>query len=109
SLIEIHHEPTESAYEVEPLFAVYTEDGRSYTYSPPLEMERFGLNISFSRIIPEEDRIELVIDGLLEEYEEDWVVIVAERKPFVSVVWLGTFLLMAGFSVSILRHWSRLK
>ncbi len=109
SLIEIYHKPTDSAYEVEPLFAVYTQDGQSWTYSPPLEVERFGLNVSFTSINPDEDNIEISFEGLQDEYEEDWVVIVAEKKPFVSVVWLGTFLLMAGFSVSILRHWSREK
>ncbi len=109
SLVEIYHTPTSSAYEVEPLFAVYTEDGQSWTYSPPLQIDRFDLSVQFTRILPDEDSIELTFGGLKAEYEEDWVVIVAEKKPFVSVVWLGTFLLMAGFSVSILRHWSREK
>jgi hypothetical protein len=30
----------------------------------------------------------------------------AEHKPLISVVWLGTFLLMFGFSVSILYRWA---
>ena len=109
SLIEVFHRPTSSAFEIEPLFAVYTQDGQSWTYSPPLEIEQFGLGIRFTGIVPDRDSIELTFDGLREEYEEDWVVIVAEKKPFVSIVWLGTFLLMAGFSVSIFRHWAREK
>lgn len=109
SLIEVYHKPTNSAYEVEPLFAVYTENGQSWTYSPELEIERFGLTVRFTSIIPDNDSIELTLEGMQEEYENDWVVIVAEKKPFVSVVWLGTFLLMAGFSASILRHWAREK
>lgn len=109
SLVNIEHMPTGNAYEMEPLFAVYTEDDRSYTYSPPLEIESWGMEVSFSRIFPESDSIELTIDGLDLEYEEDWILVVAEKKPFVSVVWLGTFLLMAGFSISIMRHWSREK
>jgi len=47
--------------------------------------------------------------GLDENFEEDWVLVVAEQKPFVSIVWMGTFFLMAGFSVSIFRHWAREK
>jgi cytochrome c-type biogenesis protein CcmF len=109
SQILVEHTPSGNAYEVEPLFAVYTEDERSYTYSPPLPIERWGMEVSFSRIHPETDSIELTIDGLDLDYEEDWVLIVAETKPFVSIVWLGTFLLMGGFSISILRHWSREK
>ncbi|MEX0649163.1 MAG: cytochrome c biogenesis protein CcsA [Balneolaceae bacterium] len=108
SLIRIQHE-SGNAFDVEPLFAVYTENGQSYTYSPPLEVERWDMAIQFTRVLPESDSIELTVHGLDEQFEEDWVLVVAEKKPFVSVVWLGTFLLMAGFSISILRHWSREK
>lgn len=109
ALIRVEHEPTRNAYEIEPLFAVYTENERSYTYSPPLEIDRWGMEVMFSRIHPESDSIELTVNGLDEEFEEDWILIVAEKKPFVSVVWLGTFLLMGGFSISIMRHWRREK
>lgn len=109
STIRVQHEPTGNAYDVEPLFAVYTDEGASYTYSPPLEIDRWGMTVMFSRIHPETDSIELTVEGLNEEFEEDWILVVAEKKPFVSVVWLGTFLLMGGFSISIMRHWRREK
>jgi cytochrome c-type biogenesis protein CcmF len=109
SLIRVEHTPSGNAYDVEPLFAVYTDEGQSFIYAPPLEIERWGMEVSFTRIHPETDSIELTVEGLDTEFEEDWVLIVAEKKPFVSVVWLGTFLLMAGFTISILRHWSREK
>lgn len=109
ALIEVEHEPSGRAFEVEPLFAVYTEDGRSYTYSPPLEIDDWGMSVLFTSVYPESDSIELTVEGMDQNFEEDWVLIVAEIKPFVSVVWLGTFLLMAGFSISLLRHWSREK
>ena len=109
ALIRVVHEPTGNAYEIEPLFAVYTEENQSYTYSPPLDIDRWEMSVLFSRIHPESDSIELTVIGLDEEFEEDWILVVAEVKPFVSVVWLGTFLLMIGFSISIFRHWAREK
>jgi cytochrome c-type biogenesis protein CcmF len=109
SVIEVVHRPSMQAYELEPLFAVYNKDGQSWTYAPPLEISNWELSVQFTRIFPESDSIELTIHGLEEEYEEDWVLIVAENKPFVSIVWLGTFFLMIGFSVSIFRHWEREK
>ncbi|MCC5941926.1 MAG: cytochrome c biogenesis protein CcsA [Balneolaceae bacterium] len=109
ALIRVVHEPSGNAFEVEPLFAVYTENERSYTYSPPLKIDRWDMEVLFTRIHPESDSIELTVHGLDEEFEEDWILIVAEKKPFVSVVWLGTFLLMGGFSISIMRHWRREK
>ncbi|MEX0994671.1 MAG: cytochrome c biogenesis protein CcsA [Balneolaceae bacterium] len=109
SLIEVSHRATGEAFEVEPLFAVYTENGKSWTYAPPLELEQWDLTLQFTRIFPEKDAIELTFHGLEEEYEEEWVVIVAEKKPFVSIVWIGTFLLMGGFIISIFRHRGKAK
>lgn len=109
SLIRVEHLPSGEAYDVEPLFAVYTEEGRSFTYAPALEVDRWNLKVQFTKVIPESDSVELTVEGLSQSFEEDWILVVAERKPFVSVVWLGTFLLMAGFSVSLLRHWAREK
>ncbi len=109
ALLRVEHEPSGNAFEIEPLFAVYTENEQSYVYSPPLDIEQWEMSVLFTRIHPESDSIELSVYGMDEEFEEDWVLVVAEVKPFVSVVWLGTFLLMIGFSVSILRHWKREK
>ncbi len=92
---------------LDPLFAIYSRDGKSWAYTPPQELTAEGVSVQFSQVKPETGEIELSIKGIDEEYEEDWVLVVAEEKPFISVVWLGTFLLMAGFSVSIFRHWER--
>lgn len=109
SLIRVEHTASGAAFEVEPLFAVYTESELSYTYSPPLSIDQWGMDVSFTRVFPESDSIELLVEGLDVDFEEDWILIVAEEKPFVSVVWAGTFLLMIGFSISIMRHWVREK
>ena len=109
ALLRVEHEPTGNAFEIEPLFAVYTENEQSFVYSPPLDIEQWDMSVLFTRIHPESDSIELTVNGLDEEFEEDWVLVVAEVKPFVSVVWFGTFILMFGFSISILRHWKREK
>lgn len=109
ALLRVEHVPSGNAFEIEPLFAVYTENDQSFVYSPPLDIEQWEMSVLFSRIHPESDSIELSVYGLDEEFEEDWILVVAEVKPFVSVVWLGTFLLMIGFSISILRHWKREK
>lgn len=107
SLVRIEHMPSREAYEAEPLFAVYTEEERSYKYSPPIDISDWDMTVHFTSVFPESDSIELTLYGLDENFEEDWILIVAEEKPFTSVVWLGTFMLMAGFSVSIFRHWGR--
>ena len=105
--VEVYHEASGQVNLIEPLFAVFSEGGESFVMSPPVELPTFDLSFRFTKVIPESSSIELSIVGLDEVYEEDWVLVVAEKKPFISVVWSGTFLLMAGFSLSIFRHWGR--
>jgi cytochrome c-type biogenesis protein CcmF len=105
--VELIHPASSRIFTIDPLFAVYSEDDQSYIYSPPSWVSEFDLEFQFTQIIPQDNSIELTVSGLEEEYEPDWVLIVADEKPFISIVWAGTFILMAGFSVSIFRHWGR--
>jgi cytochrome c-type biogenesis protein CcmF len=105
--IDFVHLPSNTRYSLEPLFAVYNEGGESFTASFPVEIEAYDLSVRFTKLDPESDSIELGIIGLPEGLGDEWILIVAEKKPLISVVWAGTFLLMIGFSISILRHWSR--
>ena len=106
--VRLTHIASGQQFLLEPLFALYNdEDGKTYVFSPPIELTNYDLTFRFTKVYPESGEIDLTIDGLDEEYQDEWVLIVAEQKPFISVVWTGTFLLMIGFSVSILRHWDR--
>ena len=106
--IQITHLASKQQFLIEPLFALYNDEaGKTFVFSPPIELPGYDLTVSFSKVYPESGEIDLTINGLDEEYESEWILVVAEQKPFISVVWLGTFLLMIGFSVSIFRHWGR--
>ena len=107
--IQVLHLASNMEFLIEPLFAVFVENGKSYVLSPPVLLSLHDLSFQFSKVNPQTDSIELTITGLDETYDEEWILIVAEKKPFISVVWAGTFLLMAGFTVSIFRHWQREK
>lgn len=108
ALLDVTDRATGSTATLNPLFAIYNRDGRSWSYAPPVSIPGAGeVSVQFSNVKPEAGEIELTIRGLDETYREDWILLVAEEKPFISVVWLGTFVLMAGFSVSVLRHWDR--
>lgn len=107
--VEVYHEASGEVIIIEPLFAVFSEEGQSFVMSPPVNLPNHDLSFQFSKVKPETSSIELSITGLDEVYEEDWVLVVAEKKPFISVVWAGTFILMGGFTLSIFRHWRREK
>lgn len=107
--IEIFHPASGENFIIEPLFAVFNEEGQSYVMSPPVNLTVHDLVFQFTKVNPESNSIELTIEGLEEEYQDEWILVIAEKKPFISVVWAGTFLLMGGFTLSIFRHWIREK
>ncbi|MDX1637862.1 MAG: cytochrome c-type biogenesis CcmF C-terminal domain-containing protein [Balneolaceae bacterium] len=105
--LEISHRATAVQDTLNPLFAIYKKEGKSWTYAPPVQLAGRDIFVQFTSVDPSTGKIELKIHGIDAEPQEEWVLLVAEEKPFISVVWLGTFLLMAGFSISIFRHWER--
>lgn len=95
-------------YRIKPAYAIVDQEGDKYAWNQPAAIEERGLRVHFNNVNPNTDEIEIELFGLGSVKiadEEDWVLVVAERKPLISMVWLGTFLLMIGFSVSIMRRW----
>jgi cytochrome c-type biogenesis protein CcmF len=106
--LEITPRGSDVSTTVNPLFSIYNKNGESWSYAPPISIPGHqGGSIQFSSVDPAKGEIELTIRGVDKKVKDQWVLLVAEEKPFISIVWLGTFLLMAGFSVSIFRHWGR--
>lgn len=101
---------TEEIREAAPLFAIVQDGEGQYGYSPPEEIEGLDAHVEFVNVDPGSEEIELSFDGIQGDAsampEGEWVLLAAERKPLVSVVWLGTFMLMIGFSISIFRRWA---
>lgn len=107
ALVDVQYKANETPYSLNPLFVLYSDEGKSWVYSPPANLSEHGFDVQFTRVFPESGKIELTVKGISEKPKDEWILLTAEEKPFVSLVWLGTFVLMAGFSVSILRHWDR--
>lgn len=90
---------------VKPEFAIVRENDQNVTWSPPVVLGETDIIVQFTNVNPQSEEIELRISGFQNIKEPEWVLLTVEKKPFVSIVWLGTFLLMIGFSVSIYRRW----
>ncbi len=105
--MDIKYDANQTPYRIKPLFALYSDEGKNWVYSPPAIFSEQDIEVQFTRVFPESGKIELTVKGISEKPKEEWILLTAEEKPFVSLVWLGTFVLMAGFSISILRHWDR--
>ncbi len=110
--LEFRNVETNEILNLTPLFAIVDEAGQKVLYTPVLETDGFPATVQMINLVPMSDQIEVHINGLegsAEAEDEEWVLLVAEKKPLVSVVWLGTFIIMAGFTVSIMRRWKEQK
>lgn len=92
--------------EIQPVFAIVRENGQNITFAPVETVPESSMELRFTNVNPNSEEIELELSGIRVVEQKDWILLTIEKKPFVSVVWLGTILLMIGFSVSIMRRWS---
>jgi cytochrome c-type biogenesis protein CcmF len=66
----------------------------------PDEINELGLKIALLTIHPETNDFTLS----LSTRQKDWVVLKAVEKPLINVLWIGTLILMVGFSVALARR-----
>ncbi len=84
-------------YYAEPIFLI-----RNKTIPGVLayEVGELGVKITLLNIHPDTDEFTLGLSGR----QKDWVIIKAMEKPYINVLWLGTGLLMVGFTVAMVRR-----
>jgi cytochrome c-type biogenesis protein CcmF len=82
---------------VTPIYALGT-DRRPLLRMMPIP--EWGLGIAFVEMDTANDAARFVIEGA----QADWVVVQAYEKPFISVLWLGTLILVAGVVIALRRR-----
>jgi cytochrome c-type biogenesis protein CcmF len=66
----------------------------------PDEIADLGVRMTLMNIHPETNEFTLGINTR----QKDWVVIKAMEKPYINVLWIGTFVLMIGFGIAMSRR-----
>ena len=83
-----------------PVYAVSTDRRQEFF---PDGASDWGVSVAFVGMQVEQNAIRLVVEGTTVEPEE-WVVVQAYEKPFISVLWIGTLVLLAGFGIAVFRR-----
>ena len=86
-----------SSYHAEPIFLI---KDRSEVGRIPFEVGELGVKITLLNIHPETNEFTLGLQGR----QKDWVIIKAMEKPYINVLWIGTVILMLGFTMSMVRR-----
>ncbi len=71
----------------------------------PVIDSELGLKISLENILPEDNKFVFKVN----QYQKDYVVMKAIVKPYINVLWVGTIIMLIGFSVAIFRRFDEFK
>lgn len=91
--VEGEHEP----FYARPIFLIkdQTQVGRIAD-----EVNDLAIKVTLLNIHPEVEEFSLGLNGR----QKDWVIIKAMEKPLINILWLGTGVLMVGFSLAFYRR-----
>ncbi|MFZ6000489.1 MAG: cytochrome C biogenesis protein, partial [Bacteroidota bacterium] len=93
----IRVEGERDSYYAEPFFIIRD---RSQVGRIPSEINELGVRISLLNIHPDANEFSLGLNTR----QKDWVVIKAKEMPYINILWLGTGVLMIGFSMAMVRR-----
>ncbi len=94
---KIKIEGERGSYLAEPIFVILDglQVGRIFD-----DVNDLGVRITLLNIHPEVEEFTLGV----ETRQKDWVVIKAMEKPLINILWLGTGVLMMGFTIAMIRR-----
>ncbi|HYW34682.1 MAG TPA: cytochrome c biogenesis protein CcsA [Balneolaceae bacterium] len=105
--LKVSHQANTNGKVIHPLFAIYSKNGKNWSYSPAKKMAGENISVRFTKIDPKSGKMTFQVSGISKNHKKPWVLIIAQKKPFISLVWLGTLVVMFGFGIAIFRHWDR--
>jgi len=86
-------------YNTEPIFLIKGNN----TFDFARKIDELDLKFRFSRVLPDEKKVELQIFEKPQQ-AKDWVVFKAIEFPFINLYWAGTIVMVVGFLLSIFRR-----
>jgi cytochrome c-type biogenesis protein CcmF len=91
-------------YTAEPLFLVKGNN----TFDFARKLDELGLRVRFTKIIPEQNKFEIMVYEK-PEGTKDWIVFKSIEFPYINLYWVGTIVMVIGFIMSIFRRKRELK
>jgi cytochrome c-type biogenesis protein CcmF len=73
-----------------------------YQYAIADTIPNLALYIRFDKILPAQKKIELQVKQ--SDVVNDYIVMKAYVFPFINILWLGTFIMIIGFLISIRKR-----
>ncbi|SDC95279.1 cytochrome c-type biogenesis protein CcmF [Algoriphagus faecimaris] len=71
----------------------------------PVVDNELGIKVTLDNIVPEQNKFVFKVN----QYQKDYVVMKAIVKPYINVLWVGSILMLIGFTVAIFRRFDEFK
>ncbi|WP_026955905.1 cytochrome c biogenesis protein CcsA [Algoriphagus vanfongensis] len=71
---------------------------------PEIDNE-LGIKVTLENILPEENKFVFKVN----QYQKDYVVMKAIVKPYINLLWIGSLIMLVGFTVAIYRRFDEFK
>ncbi|MFB6232234.1 MAG: heme lyase CcmF/NrfE family subunit [Salinibacter sp.] len=91
---------TQETRSLMPIYMVMDDNSQQYIEN---RVKDWGLSMSFTEMDVNSGKATFAVQGV-SVMPENWVVVQAYTKPLISLLWVGIFVLAAGFVVSIGRR-----
>ncbi|WP_370088932.1 cytochrome c biogenesis protein CcsA [Ekhidna sp.] len=85
-------------YDAEPIFLIRNQE---FVGRIDDQVNDLAFRISIQNILPHENAVVLAYQTT----QKDWIIMEAVKKPWINLLWIGTFLLVIGFVVAIRRRY----
>ena len=83
-------------YQLEPIYLIKD----NFAGRIPTENEALGVRVTILNILPDKNSVILGLNTA----QKDYIILKAVEKPLINVLWLGTIILMIGFSMAMVRR-----
>ena len=108
AVLELEHLPTRETRTLRPVYIILKDGSQEFVQN---RVTDWDITATFVGMQVDEGAgqgaVRIVLDGI-QVLPDDWVVVQAYEKPLISLVWLGTLVLLAGFAVSGRRRFADL-
>jgi len=81
---------------IEPIYLIRD----NYAARIPEQDNALGIRLTILKIIPENDSLVIGINTT----QKDYIILKAIEKPYINLLWIGTIILMTGFTITIIRR-----
>jgi len=92
---------TKQIADLEPVYLI--EKNSNTPTGQDVEFKETGEIIRFMQILPEQKKVVIQVEPT-RSVNAEWVVVKAMRKPMINLLWIGTGVLLFGFTLAIIRR-----